>query len=70
VVRAPPARSPHAIQQALVAQSNEPPLTAAAISYSSCALLRHPDLLTIGFVVVLLISNLVAQKTCQIGPFA
>jgi queuosine precursor transporter len=29
---------------------------------------RYLDLLTIGFVVVLLISNLVGQKICQIGP--
>lgn len=29
---------------------------------------RFLDLLTIGFVVVLLISNLVGQKICQIGP--
>jgi uncharacterized integral membrane protein (TIGR00697 family) len=29
---------------------------------------RYLDLLTIGFVVVLLVSNLVGQKICQIGP--
>ena len=29
---------------------------------------RYLDLLTIGFVVVLLISNLVGPKICQIGP--
>src|SRR5579862_9209387 len=29
---------------------------------------RHLDLLTIAFVVVLLVSNLVGQKICQIGP--
>jgi hypothetical protein len=29
---------------------------------------RYLDLLTIGFVVVLLISNLIGQKICQIGP--
>lgn len=30
---------------------------------------RYLDLLTIGFVVVLLVSNLVGPKICQIGPF-
>ncbi len=30
---------------------------------------RYLDLLTIGFVVVLLISNLVGPKICQLGPF-
>jgi uncharacterized integral membrane protein (TIGR00697 family) len=29
---------------------------------------RYLDLLTIGFVVVLLVSNLVGQKICRIGP--
>lgn len=29
---------------------------------------RYLDLLTIGFVVVLLISNLIGQKICQVGP--
>ena len=29
---------------------------------------RYLDLLTIGFVVVLLVSNLVGQKICQVGP--
>jgi queuosine precursor transporter len=29
---------------------------------------RYLDLLTIGFVVVLLVSNLIGQKICQIGP--
>ena len=29
---------------------------------------RYLDILTIGFVVVLLVSNLVGPKICQIGP--
>ncbi len=31
---------------------------------------KYLDALTTGFVVILLVSNLVAQKVCQIGPFA
>ncbi len=31
---------------------------------------RYLDALTTAFVVILLVSNLVAQKVCQIGPFA
>jgi hypothetical protein len=31
---------------------------------------KYLDALTTAFVVILLVSNLVAQKVCQIGPFA
>src|ERR1700677_141279 len=31
---------------------------------------RYADVLTTMFVVILLVSNLVAQKICMIGPFA
>lgn len=38
--------------------------------HSSTPQYKYLDALTTAFVVVLLVSNLVAQKVCQIGPFA
>jgi uncharacterized integral membrane protein (TIGR00697 family) len=45
-------------------------LNTDAVRYSRLLMrrFRYLDLLTIGFVVVLLVSNLVGQKICQIGP--
>ncbi len=37
---------------------------------SSTARYKYLDALTTAFVVILLVSNLVAQKVCLIGPFA
>ena len=45
-------------------------LAAAAPTLVPRRAFRYLDLLTVTFVVVLLVSNLVAQKICVIGPFA
>ena len=46
-----------------------PAVMAAAMQPRDGQRFRYLDLLTIGFVVVLLISNLLGPKICQIGPF-
>lgn len=46
------------------------PVTARATVSVATARYKYLDALTTAFVVILLVSNMVAQKVCQIGPFA
>lgn len=51
------------------ARAISPNIPASAILKSVTRAYRYLDMLTIGFVTVLLISNLVGPKICQLGPF-